>query len=200
MTIRRLMGLLILVGCASGTGHDEHQPSPSPTPTPSPDEQAWDCEIDDGATQCTALTGEESHESYTCSAGDDRCPPTGDAWACIAEHETVTCREVVPDESMAAMRPADCAIADWKVFFCQIAQLEIDDAGFDHTFDCGLLQDQLQLQPLPSPNCDEVVNPLELKSWTEAAYAGCSGALSEEITAWCYNTNLMLSQAGVCAP
>ena len=60
------------------------------------------------------------------------------------------------------------------------------------------LADQLQLEPLSSTACNELVDQIELESWTDAAYTGCADALSSEITAWCYNTNLQLSSAGVC--
>jgi hypothetical protein len=194
--MRRLAMLIWVSACAGGVDHDGHEPGP--TPAPSGDEAGWECAMENGAMQCTSTVDDTAHDAYTCSAGEEGCPPGGADWACIAGHGVVSCRDVVSTETMTAMRPTDCNVADWKAFFCQIAQLKIEEHGFEYTLDCNDLQDQLQLQPLPSPNCDEVVNPLELESWTEAAYASCSGALSQEITAWCYNTNLVLSNAGVC--
>jgi hypothetical protein len=155
--------------------------------------------------ECNRPTDPDMNYSYTCSSAaeeGDICPPPGsaptDEWACIAGHGTLSCRQVVENQTLPAMRPTDCSVPDWKVYFCQLAEVKLAAYGYDTPLDCAALEDTLTLVPLPSSDCMDLVHELELESWTEAAYANCAGALSQEITAWCYNTNLQLSQAGAC--
>jgi len=190
---------LALVACSTaiGPGGDPNDPPGDP----SPEGGDWECATADEITQCErAGTGER--QSYTCTAGEAGCPPSGSAdgedWACIAEETETKCREVAAETVTASMRPTDCDVPAWKTFFCQLADAQLAAHGIDYTMPCDALADQLQLEPLSSGACNELVDQLELESWTEAAYAGCTGALSQAITAWCYNTNLMLSGAAVC--
>ena len=188
--------VLVIAACSSANGPSGDPDDPGGLPSGD-----WECAANDGVTQCERA-GTADRRNYTCSSGDADCPPTGaaegDDWACIAEETETHCREVVADETMASLMPTDCAIPSWKTHFCQLVDAELTSRGIDYSVRCDLLADQLQLSPLRSDACTELVDQLELESWTEAAYAGCTAPLSQVITAWCYNTNLQLSEAAVC--
>ena len=188
-----------LAACSStdGGGGDPDDPGGSSSTTV----DDWECVASDDVTQCERAGG-GVRQNYTCSSGEPDCPPSGAAdgedWACIVEETETLCREVVPNPTTAAERPADCDVPAWKAYFCKLGDEQLTERGSSYRIDCDLLADQLTLEPLPSGACNELVDQLELESWTEAAYAGCTAQLSDEITAWCYNTNLQLSQASAC--